>query len=93
MDIPTMLLSGFAIGGMLLFCAMVSKNKLGGADVKVSAACAFVLGFRKGVAGLVIGLILAIICNIYFSHKSNTKGKAFPLVPYLSVGFMAMYFL
>lgn len=92
-NIPMMLLSGFAIGGILLFCAMVSKNKLGGADVKISAACAFVLGFQKGIAGLVIGLILAIICNIYFSHKSKTKGKAFPLVPYLSVGFMAMYFI
>lgn len=92
-DIPMKLLSGFAIGGMLLICAMVSKNKLGGADVKISAACAFVLGFQKSIAGLIIGLILAIICNIYFSHKSNTKGKAFPLVPYLSIGFMAMYFI
>lgn len=92
-NIPMNILSGFAIGGMLLICAMVSKNKLGGADVKISAACAFVLGFQKSIAGLIIGLILAIICNIYFSHKSNTKGKAFPLVPYLSIGFMAMYFI
>lgn len=92
-NIPMMLLSGFAIGGMLLICAMASKNKLGGADVKIAATCAFVLGFQKGIAGLIIGLFLAIICNIYFSHKSNTKGKAFPLVPYLSVGFMAMYFI
>ncbi len=92
-DIPMKLLGGFAIGGMLLICAMVSKNKLGGADVKISAACAFVLGFQKGIAGLIIGLFLAIICNIYFSHKSHTKGKAFPLVPYLSIGFMAMYFI
>lgn len=93
MDVSTKLLSGFVIGGMLLFCAMASKNKLGGADVKISAACAFVLGLQKGIAGLVIGLFLAIICNIYFSHKSKTKGRAFPLVPYLSVGFMAMYFI
>lgn len=93
MDVSTKLLSGFVIGGMLLFCAMASKNKLGGADVKISAACAFVLGLQKGIAGLVIGLFLAIICNIYFSYKSKTKGRAFPLVPYLSVGFMAMYFI
>jgi leader peptidase (prepilin peptidase)/N-methyltransferase len=90
---PMNLLSGFAIGGMLLFCAMASKNKLGGADVKISAACAFVLGFQKGIAGLIIGLSLAIICNIYFSYKSKIRGKAFPLVPYLSVGFMAMYLI
>ena len=92
-DIPMMLFSGLAIGGVLLICAMVSGNRLGGADVKVSAACAFLLGFSKSIAGLVIGLFLAIICNIYFSHKNKTKGKAFPLVPYLSIGFMAMYFI
>ena len=92
-DIPMMLFSGFAIGGVLLICAMVSGNRLGGADVKLSAACAFLLGFSKSIAGLVIGLFLAIICNIYFSHKNKTKGKAFPLVPYLSIGFMAMYFI
>ena len=92
-DIPMMLFSGLVIGGMLLICAMVSGNRLGGADVKLSAACAFLLGFSKSIAGLVIGLFLAIICNIYFSHKNKTKGKAFPLVPYLSIGFMAMYFI
>ncbi len=92
-DISMMLFSGLAIGGVLLICAMVSGNRLGGADVKLSAACAFLLGFSKSIAGLVIGLFLAIICNIYFSHKNKTKGKAFPLVPYLSIGFMAMYFI
>ncbi|MBQ6873275.1 MAG: prepilin peptidase [Clostridia bacterium] len=92
-DIPMMLFSGLAIGGVLLICAMVSGNRLGGADVKLSAACAFLLGFSKSIAGLVIGLFLAIICNIYFSHKNKTKGKAFPLVPYLSIGFMALYFI
>ena len=92
-DIPMMLFSGLAIGGVLLICAMVSGNRLGGADVKLSAACAFLLGFSKSIAGLVIGLFLAIICNRYFSHKNKTKGKAFPLVPYLSIGFMAMYFI
>lgn len=92
-DIPMMLFCGLAIGGVLLICAMVSGNRLGGADVKLSAACAFLLGFSKSIAGLVIGLFLAIICNIYFSHKNKTKGKAFPLVPYLSIGFMAMYFI
>lgn len=92
-DIPMMILSSFFVGGMLFVCAMVSENRLGGADVKLSAACAFLLGFSKSIAGLVIGLFLAIICNIYLSRKSKTNDKAFPLVPYLSIGFMAMYFI
>ena len=81
------------IQAVFLIFAMVSGNRLGGADVKVSAACAFLLGFSKSIAGLVIGLFLAIICNIYFSHKNKTKGKAFPLVPYLSIGFMTAFFV
>ena len=92
-DILMMLLSSLFIGGMLFVCAVVSGNRLGGADVKLSAASAFLLGFSKSIAGLVIGLFFAIICNIYLSRKSKTKGNAFPLVPYLSIGFMAMYFI
>ena len=91
-EIPKMILSGLIIGGMLLICAAISRNRLGGADVKLSAACSVLLGFSRSIAGLIIGLFLAIICNIYFNHKSKTKGKAFPLVPYLSIGFMLMYF-
>ena len=59
---------------------------------KLSAACSFLLGFQRGMAGLVIGLLSAIICNLILNRKSKIKGKAFPLVPYLSVGFMVMYF-
>lgn len=92
-DIPVMILSSFFVGGMLFVCAVVSGNRLGGADVKLSAACAFLLGFSKSIAGLVIGLFIAVICNIYLSRKSKTKGEAFPLVPYLAIGFMAMYFI
>ena len=87
-----MLFGSLAVFGFLFICAMLSKNKLGGADVKLSAACAFLLGFEKSIAGLAIGLFIAIICNSILNHKSKTKDNAFPLVPYLSVGFMTMYF-
>ncbi len=91
-NIPMMLLSGFIIGGMLLICAMVSGNRLGGADVKLSAACAFLLGFSKSVAGLIIGLIVSVIANLIIQKQKKTKNQPFPLVPYLSIGFMLMYF-
>lgn len=91
-DIPVMLLGGLIIGGMLLICAMVSGNRLGGADVKLSAACAFLLGFSKSVAGLIIGLIVSVIANLIIQKQKKTKNQPFPLVPYLSIGFMLMYF-
>ncbi len=91
-EIPKHLFGGILIGGILFICAVASNNRIGGADVKLSAACSFLLGFQRGMAGLVIGLLSAIICNLILNRKSKIKGKAFPLVPYLSVGFMVMYF-
>ena len=91
-DIPMMILSALAIGGILLICAMVSGNRLGGADVKICAACAFLLGFSKSVAGLIIGLIVSVIANLIIQKQKKTKNQPFPLVPYLSIGFMLMYF-
>lgn len=91
-DIPMMLFSGLAIGGVLLICAMVSGNRLGGADVKLSAACAFLLGFSKSIAGLVIGLFVSVIVNLIIQKQKKSKNQPFPLVPYLSIGFMLMYF-
>lgn len=91
-EIPKHLFDGLLIGGILFICAVASNNRIGGADVKMSAACSFLLGFQRGMAGLIIGLLSAIICNLILNRKSKIKGKAFPLVPYLSVGFMIMYF-
>ena len=91
-DIPMMLFSGLAIGGVWLICAMVSGNRLGGADVKLSAACAFLLGFSKSIAGLVIGLFVSVIVNLIIQKQKKLKNQPFPLVPYLSIGFMLMYF-
>ena len=91
-DLPLMLFSFIAVFGFLFICAMLSKNKLGGADVKLSAACAFLLGFEKGVIGLGIGLFLSIITNLIIEKVKKSKDQPFPLVPYLSIGYMLMYF-
>lgn len=92
-EIPCLLLSSLMIGGLMFIFAVISNNRLGGADVKITAACAFALGVYRSVSGLVVGLLLAVIFNIYLSRKTKTKGQPFPLVPYLSVGFMAAYLI
>lgn len=91
-DLPFMFGSGLVLFSFLFVCAILSKNKLGGADVKICGACAFALGFQRSIAGLIIGLFLSVVCNLILNRKSKTKDKAFPLVPYLSFGFMLMYF-
>ena len=56
---------------------VITKSQIGGADIKLSAACAFMLGTVQGFAGLMFGLIAAIIVNIIKNRKKNTEG--FPL--------------
>ena len=85
--LPGMFLSALAIFGiMLLTCLM--KATVNGADLKLATACTFFLGFEKGVAGLLVGLILAVTVNLI---KKNKKG--FPLIPYLAIGYMMAFFI
>ena len=89
--LPNMLLSALLVGGIMLITTAVTKSKLGGADIKLSAACAFMLGTLQGMTGLMIGLILAVIINSIKNRKKKHEG--FPLIPYLAVGFMTAYFM
>ena len=89
--LPNMILSALLVGGIMLMTTVITKSQMGGADIKLSAACAFMLGTVQGFAGLMLGLIAAIIVNIIKNRKKNTEG--FPLIPYLAVGFMTAYFM
>lgn len=86
---PYMAVSGLVIGGTLLLSAIITKNRIGGADIKLSAACATFLGLWDGVIGLMLGLLLSVIINLVLRRKEIKQG--FPLVPYLAAGFMAAY--
>ncbi len=89
--LPGMLLSGIAIGGIMLIPALLGKRSLGGADIKMAAACSFMLGFGRSMIGLTVGLLLAVIINAIQNRKKKQAG--FPLIPYLAVGFTAAYFI
>ena len=88
-DIPGMLLSAMITGGLIMLTVIAAKSRIGGADIKLSAASAFLLGFERGIAGLFFGTFLAVICNI----AAKDKKKGFPMIPYLSAGFSAAYFI
>lgn len=92
-EVFTHFIGAFLVGGIMFVCAMFSKNRLGGADVKITAASVFVLGMWNGIAGLVIGLILSVIVTPIINRKKKLKEMSLPLVPYLSIGFMAMYLI
>ena len=84
-----MLLAAFFAGGVIVLSKLIGKGKIGGADIKMAAASAFLLGFDRGILGLLAGTLLAVLVNIF---KKNRKA-GFPMIPYLAAGFTAAYFI
>ena len=83
-------LSVFAFVGIvliLLISSAITKNGIGGGDVKFAGAVSLVLGFFNTAAALVLGLLAAVIVNKLKNQKS------FPLLPYLTPAFMTAYFM
>ena len=71
--LPNMILSALLVGGIMLMTTVITKSQMGGADIKLSAACAFMLGTVQGFAGLMLGLTAAIIVNIIKNRKKRCR--------------------
>ncbi|HPE95349.1 MAG TPA: prepilin peptidase, partial [Bacillota bacterium] len=70
------------------------NKAVGGADIKISTAAAFLLGAEKGILALIIGMSIAVIVMLIVRKlKKADKSSPFPLVPFLSVGIMAAYII
>ncbi|MDY5001763.1 MAG: prepilin peptidase [Eubacteriales bacterium] len=87
--LPNMLLSGLFIGGIMLLTTALTGSKLGGADIKNAACAAFLLGLERGILGVMVGMLLAVIINLVKHNRS----RGFGLIPYLTAGYMAVYFI
>ena len=79
-----LLLAAVSLIPVLLVERLSPKNPIGGADVKLAAASVFLIGSLWGFAGYLIGLLLGVLANL----RSCRRKQAFPLVPYLAVGFL-----
>ena len=88
--LQSMLLGAAAVLLIEVPLAVLLKDRaIGGADIKLSAAGAFLLGWQKGLAALILGLTLSlIIVPIVRRIRHEDNRKAFPLVPFLAVGIM-----
>ena len=94
--IGSMLLGAVAVFVPQILIAMFTKNsklQIGGADIKISTATAFLLGFYPGVIGFMTGLLISVISQLIVSAAKKKTTEAFPLLPYLSVGLMIGYLL
>ncbi len=92
-NLPGMLTGGTAVLGIHLVAALVlGERALGGADIKISAAGAFLLGGMRGLYALILGLTLAVIIVPLTRLIHRQKDKTpFPLVPFLAIGILTVY--
>ena len=86
-------ITGVVAFGFFFLAAVISKNKIGGADVKFIAASMFVCGLHEGLAGLIFGLFLSVIGTLIRNRKTKSKDKTMPMIPYLSVGFLTAFMI
>ena len=99
-SISTQGITSMTLGALFVFVpqialALIPPHKtLGGADIKLSTALAFLLGTWKGITAYIVGLILAIVMiSIYHRKKKSDTKQPFALVPFLSIGAMILFFV
>lgn len=89
-----MLVGGIVTAAIQIGVSTFNAGRYGGADWKIASACAFLLGWPRGLAGLVLGLLIGITFTIIFNKiKNRDKSEGFALVPFISIGMMAMFFV
>ncbi len=95
MGLPSMLTGAFCVFIPQMAMALLPPHKtLGGADIKLSTAISFMLGWQRGFAAYIAGLLLAVIVMLIVNKvRKNKENKAFALVPFLSVAAMAMFMI
>ena len=93
--LPSMLFGMFLVFIPQFISALINPSKaLGGADIKLSSAAAFLLGAQMGLFALIIGLTLTVIVMpIIRRIRKLPKDQPFPLIPFLSIGIVVGYFI
>ena len=94
-SLPSMLLGAAAVLLIEVPLAIAMKDRaIGGADIKISAAGAFLLGWRKGLAALIAGLMLSIlILPVIRAIRHEKHDTRFALVPFLAAGQLVLYYI
>lgn len=83
--------------GLLLFLPDIFVEGIGGGDIKLSAAAAFVIGFERSLIALILSFVPAVIYGLL--RKKGRRGQTqdfaqrFALAPFLAAGFSLAYFL
>lgn len=92
-------LLGISISLPFLIVAVAVENSIGGGDIKLTASAGMILGFWKGLYGLILGLSFLVLFYLLIVLKSKVVKKQvvgnlpMPLAPFLGIGFLIIYFI
>lgn len=92
-------LFGVLAGLPIFILALIFKDRMGFGDVWLTVAAGFVVGFRHGLWAQIIAysamLLFYLACRICRKRASKRKvpKEPYPIAPFLSLGFLAAYFL
>lgn len=84
----------FAASGILFLLAVITKGGMGGGDIKLMAACGFLLGWKNVLLALVMGGLIGTLYLIFTAIKNKGKIKRkVPFAPHLAVAVTICMFL
>lgn len=84
----------FAASGVLFLLAVVSKGGMGGGDIKLMAACGFLLGWKVVLLALVMGGLIGTLYLIFMAIKNKGKvPRKVPFAPHLSLAVVICMFV
>lgn len=94
---PFLSITGLLCTGLpYFFGALFSGDKIGGGDIKLMAACGFVLGPFYGTLQSILGLTLVLLFAAGIGIRSGfhvAQHTSLPLAPFLSAGGILAYVL
>ncbi len=85
------------LSALPLLLAALLWGGMGGGDIKLAASSGIVLGFTGSMAAIAVGLAaMLLFCAGYaaaWKLRRRECQKSFPLAPFLSIGYIAVYFM
>lgn len=92
--IVSMMAGSMIVCFVQLIVCLCNGGRHGGADMKITTASAFLLGFGRGLVSLILGLLIGIVFMlIYNKIKKRNNKEGFPLMPFVSLSIMSLFFV
>lgn len=83
----------FAASGVLFILALITKGGMGGGDIKLMAACGFLLGWKQVILALIMGAAIGTLYLVFTAIKNKGKvPRKVPFAPHLSIAVVICIF-